>query len=45
MQNMTGYNPNRDIANTNTYIKFAEILWICSQDIEWKLNSDINQGP
>ena len=26
-------------------IKFCEILSICSQDIEWKQNSDINQGP
>ena len=29
----------------NAYIKFGEILSICSKDIERKPNSDINQGP
>ena len=29
----------------NAYIKFGEILSICSQDIERKRNSGINQGP
>ena len=29
----------------NAYIKFGEILSICSKDIEEKPNSDINQGP
>ena len=27
-------NPNIDLVNTNAYIKFGEILSICSQDIE-----------
>ena len=38
-------NPNLDLANINAYMKFVEIVSICSQDIEWKRNSDINQGP
>ena len=25
-----------DLVNINVYIKFGEILSICSQDIEWK---------
>ena len=39
------YNPNLDIINVNVYTKFGYILSIGSQDIEWKRNSDINQGP
>ena len=27
-------NPNVDLVNMNAYIKFGEILSICSQDIE-----------
>ena len=42
-------NPNLDLVNMNAYIKFGEILSICSQDIEWKRNSEqnsvISQGP
>ena len=41
---MTGNNPNLDLANINAFIKFCEILSMCSQDIEQKRNSDINQG-
>ena len=37
--------PNLDLVSINAYIKFGEILTIFSQDIEWKRNSDINQGP
>ena len=29
----------------NAYIKFGEILSMCSQDIGRKRNSDVNQGP
>ena len=29
-------NPKPDHVNMNAYIKFGEILSICSQDIEWK---------
>ena len=38
-------NPNVDLLNMNAYIKFGEILSICSQDIEQKQNSGVNQGP
>ena len=37
-------NPNVDLVNMNTYIKFGEILSICSQDIEWKQKFGVNQG-
>ena len=33
-------NPNIDLVNMNAYVKFGEILSICSQDIEWKQNYD-----
>ena len=36
--------PNLDLVNINAYIKFGEILSICSQDMEWKRNSGVNQG-
>ena len=29
--------------NINVYTKFDEILSICFEDNEWKLNSEINQ--
>ena len=33
-------------ASRNTvYTKFHQNPSICSQDIKWKQNSDINQGP
>ena len=38
-------NPNVDVGNMNAYIKFGEILSICSQDIEQKQNLSVNQGP
>ena len=41
---MTLYNPNLDLINVNVYTKFGLILSIVSKDIEWKQNSDINQG-
>ena len=37
--------PNIDIVNDNMYTKFGLNKSICSQDIEHKLNSDVNQGP
>ena len=43
-QKITGNNPNLEIVNINAYTKFGEILSICSPDIEWKRNSDKNQG-
>ena len=33
---MTANNHNLDLVNIDAYIKFGEILSICSQDIEWK---------
>ena len=45
LQNLMLYNPNRDIIYVNVYTKFGSILSIGSQDIERKLNSNINQGP
>ena len=34
-----------DLVNDNMYTKFGLKLFIRSQDIEQKPNSDINQGP
>ena len=42
---MTGNNHNLDLVNINDYIKFGQILPICTQDIERKRNSEVNQGP
>ena len=43
---MTGKNPiDLDLVNINAFIKFGQILSICSKDIERKQNSYINQGP
>ena len=39
------YNTNIDLVNDNVFTKFGLILSIRFQDIEQKLNSDINQGP
>ena len=44
LRKMTANNPNLDLDNINSYIKFGQILSICSQDIEQNQNSDINQG-
>ena len=41
---MTCNNPDVDLVNMIAYIKFCEILFICSQDIEWKRNFGLNQG-
>ena len=38
-------NPNVDLVNMNAYIKFGELMTICSQYIEWKQNLGANQGP
>ena len=34
-----------DLVNDYKYTKFGLNLSICFQDIEQKLNSDVNQGP
>ena len=39
------YNTNGDLVNDNVYTKSGLNLSICSQDIEQKPNSDVNQGP
>ena len=45
-QKITFNNPNLDLVNINDYKKkIAQILSICSQNIEGERNSDINQGP
>ena len=39
------YKTNIDLVNDNVYTKFGLNRSICFQDIEQKLNSDVNQGP
>ena len=38
-------NTNIDLVNDNVYTKFGLYRSIRFQDIEQKLNSDVNQGP
>ena len=38
------YNTNLDLVNDYVYTKFGLNQSICFQDIEQKLNSDVNQG-
>ena len=45
LRKMTGNNPKLDLVNADVHTKYGQILSIRSQDIEWKQNSDINQGP
>ena len=43
---ITGKHPNdTDLVNIYAFIKFGQILSICSKDTERKRNSDMNQGP
>ena len=42
---LTLNNPKLDVVNIYAYAKFGKNPFICSQDIERKLNSDIIQGP
>ena len=39
------YNTNVDLVNDNVYTKFGLNRSVRFQDIEQKLNSDVNQGP
>ena len=39
------YNTNVDLVNDNVYTKFGLNRSIRFQDLEQKLNSDVNQGP
>ena len=45
LRNMTGNNPKLDLVNVDVYTKFGQILSIRSQEIERKLNSNVNHGP
>ena len=45
LRKMMGNNPKLDLVNVDVHTKSGQILSICSQDIERKRNSDINQGP
>ena len=45
LQKMKGNNPKLDLVNVDVHTKFGQILYIRSQDIERKQNSDVNQGP
>ena len=42
---MTCNDPKLDLVNMNAYIKFGENMSSSSQDIEWRQNFDVNQGP
>ena len=42
---MMGNNTKLDLVNVDAHKKIGQILTICSQGIEQKQNSDINQGP
>ena len=44
LQKMIGNNPKLDLGSVDVHTKFGQILSICSQDIERKRNSDVNQG-
>ena len=45
VKKMMCINTMLDHVNVNAYIKFGEILSICSQDVERKQNFGVNQGP
>ena len=45
LRKMMGNNPKLYLVNVDVHTKFGQILSICSQDIERKRNSDVNQGP
>ena len=45
LRKIMGNNPKLDLVSVDVHTKFGQILSICSQDIERKRNSDINQGP
>ena len=45
LQKLSHNNPNLELVNINAYANFGQNPSICSQDTEWKQNSDFNQGP
>ena len=44
LRKMMGNNPKLDLVNADVHTTFGQILSNCSQDIERKRNSDVNQG-
>ena len=44
LKKMTGNNPKLDLVNVDVHTNFGQILSICSQNIEQKQNSEVNQG-
>ena len=44
LRKTTIYDTNIDLVNDNVYTKFGLNQSFCFQDIEQKLNSDVNQG-
>ena len=44
LRKTTFYNTKVDIVDDNVFTKFGLNRSICFQDIEQKLNSDVNQG-
>ena len=45
LRKLMRYNAHLDLVSVNAYAKFDQIPSICSQNIEQKQNSNINQGP
>ena len=45
LRKSTIYNTKVDLVDDNVFTKFGLNRSICFQDIEQKLNSDVNQGP
>ena len=45
LRKTTIYNTKVDLVDDNVFTKFGLNRSICFQDIEQKLNSDVNQGP
>ena len=45
LRKTTIYDTNIDLVNDNVYTKFGRNRSFRFQDIEQKLNSDVNQGP
>ena len=45
LRKTTIYNTNVDLVNDNVYTKFGLNWSIRFQDVEQKLNSEVNQGP
>ena len=44
LRKIKGNNPKLNLVNFNVHTNFGQILSIRFQDIEWKQNSDVNQG-